>query len=173
MKLRCINTDGTIPGLLEIGKVYDISEPYKDWYMVNDCSVKLSNFETPIDILEAMIRTGNKVILSKPGKGYTVEILLTDTYLIVYSHSKGNHWNISGNHYKYYHSREKQKFVPDKEVYIPGKVLLKQRMLLPDFKRLAHIRGTELGKNQEHNYNLLSGIKPEGFSKDNETPERI
>lgn len=141
MKLKCVNTEGVMPGLLEVGKVYDILERWKGVYMVNDFSVNLSNFETPLDILEDMIRQGGKVLLTKPS-GQTVDLLLTDNHLIVYGHTKGNHWNISGNHYKYFHSRESKSFVSDNVKQ--GEVRLKQRLLMPEFKRLSKLQ-SELG----------------------------
>jgi len=141
MKLLCINTEGTRPGLLEVGKKYKLTERYKDCYMIGEDSVRLSNFESPLQMLKRLCRTANKMILSKPVQGTTIDILLTDKYIVCYSHTKGNHWNISGNHYRYYHDIDTGEFIPEHETDpAHRKPLLKERLLVADFKELQKIR---------------------------------
>lgn len=88
-------------------------------------------------ILERFINSGNKVFLSKPTTGVTVEILVTEQHLVIYSHTKGNHWNIGGNHYKYCNDINTGEYMP--VFYSNDKPILKQRLLMADYKRLSKI----------------------------------
>lgn len=130
-----------MPGLLTVGNSYELTEPYKGCFMVNNCSVRLSNFESPIDIINRLVSVSEKMIISEPKQGLTVELLITDNYLVCYSHTKGNHWNIGGNHYKYYHDLNTGNYIsvfdvnPEKE-----NVYLKCRLLKADYKRLVNMR---------------------------------
>lgn len=139
MKLICKNTDGVFPGIIEVGKQYEVSEPYKGCYTVGEYSVRLSNFESLAEMATRLALLPNKMIFSKPTTGLTVELLLTESYLICYSHTKGNHWNISGNHYKYYHDMVTGEFVSE---YTAKKepVLLKQRLLKADYLKIEAAR---------------------------------
>lgn len=134
MKLLCINTNNTLPGLLEPGIEYEIIERWSGCYMVNDLSVSLSNFEGVKDRLKRLAIKAHKIVLATPSKGVTVDLLLTDKYIIVYGHTKGNHWNISGNHYKYYHDINTGEFISDQNVEKHAKPTLKERLLMADYK---------------------------------------
>lgn len=142
LKLFCKNTDGVQPDLLTIGKEYEIAEPFNGYYMVNDYAVSLSNFETPLEVLTRLASIAKKIILSKPCKSYTVELLITDNYIIVYSHSKGNNWNICGNHYRYFHDLRTGEFLGDYST-IKEKPHLKQRLLKADYIKLQNILVTK------------------------------
>lgn len=136
MKLLCINTENTMPGLLEMGVEYEITERLAGIYEVNDKSVSLSNFEGVKDRFKRLAMKANKIVLATPSKGVTVDILLTDKYIIIYGHTKGNHWNIAGNHYKYYHDINTGEFVSDQNVEKHTKPTLKERLLMADYKNI-------------------------------------
>lgn len=140
MKLLCINTDNIIHGTIEVGKEYSITQVYNSWYEVNGITVSLNNFESVKAKAKRLLKTANKVIIPLPTKGVTVDILLTDNYIILYSHTRGNHWNIFGNHYKYYHDINTGELIPDNSVQQPQKTLLKERLLMADYKEIEKER---------------------------------
>lgn len=125
-----------------VGKEYIINEPFTGWYTcVNDneivCSVVLQSFESIKDRFAGL--PAKKKIIVRPCKGHTVDLLLTDKYFIVYSHTKGNNYNISGNHWKYYHSNTTGEFIPDHELPVAAfseRTILKERILVADYNRL-------------------------------------
>lgn len=137
MKRICINTKGTEPGFLIEGQEYDLKELYygRGLYSVNDTPVSLDNFESLVTTLLRFSETSPKMILTKPTRGVTVDILLTDSYIIVYSHTKGSHSNIFGNHYRYYHNNNTGEFIPE-HLTTKEPVLLKQRLLMADFNKI-------------------------------------
>lgn len=142
MKLLCTNTNNCHPDSIQVGNEYDLKERWKGCYSVEINGIEyycsLSNFEGPKDRLIRLAQTSSKVISSKPGTGTTVEILATENYLVVYSHTKGNHWNICGNHYKYYHDFNTGEFISECDVKNEN-VLIKERLLMADFKKLHSI----------------------------------
>lgn len=140
MKLLCTNTDNTLPGLLEVGNEYELHECWAGCYEVNNNPVSLSNFEGVKDRFKRLSMKANKIILAIPSKGVTVDLLITDRYIIVYGHAKGNHWNVFGNHYKYYHDVNTGEFIPDHNVINHEKPKLKERFLMPDYKQIMASR---------------------------------
>lgn len=140
MKLTCINTEKLPANILEVGKSYDIKEPYKGVYVVNingnECSVNLSNFESPFDIIYRLCLTADKIIISKPGQGTTVDLLLSESYICNYSHTKGSHWNLGGNHHKYYHDINTGNYL-NSDTVKQEPVFIKQRLLMADYKKIV------------------------------------
>lgn len=137
MRLQCINTNNVYPGTLIIGNEYEITQMYPGCYTVDGVSVYLSNFESIMNRFKRLAKTANKISLLAPTKGTTVELLLTDKYIIVYAHTKGNHWNICGNHYRLYHNAETGEYVS--EPTEGNKYILKERLLMKDYNELTRI----------------------------------
>lgn len=133
MKLLCVNVNNVFPGLLEVGREYEINEWGSGCYEVSNRPVSLSNFEGIKDRFKRLAINANKIILAAPSKGVTVNLLLTDKYIIVYARTKGNHWNIFGNHSKYYHDINTGEFIPDHNVQKHETPKLKERLLMPDY----------------------------------------
>jgi len=48
-------------------------------------------------------KKGHKVLVPVPEGPERIDLILTDTWLISYSHRKGNHWNLFGSHWYYIH----------------------------------------------------------------------
>lgn len=114
----------------------DIEERYPScWVNKLEHSVNITDFETPTQRLTRLCKTSSKVVISKPTKGVTVDVLQTNSYLIVYSHTRGNHWNISGNHYKYYHDINTGEYIPE-HLCKQEKTILKSRLLMADFRAI-------------------------------------
>ena len=83
-----------------------------------------------------------------------IHILLND-FIIVYYHTRGNHWNISGNHYWYFHDIKTGEFISEanltREQYDQRrKPLSKCKFLAADFKELNKIRETNFQKLQSN-----------------------
>lgn len=140
MKLVLTNLNGLHSDLIkefEIGKEYEVSMPYTGIYVINNYTVSLSNFESPSQRFARLIPNAKKVVISNKTQGYSVDLLQTEKYLIVYSHSKGNHWNISGNHFKYYHDINTGEYIPEQIVENRNdKILIKQKMLKAELQAL-------------------------------------
>jgi hypothetical protein len=141
MKLSCTNNEGVIHGALIVGQDYTLTQVYNNWYEVNGISVTLKNFESLKDRVKRLFATSTKIILPAPTKGVIVDILLTDKYIILYSHSRGNHWNVFGNHYKYYHDIDTGELIPDQLIQ-PYDKFLKARLLMADYKEITKSRLT-------------------------------
>ena len=116
---------------LVAGKEYLIQPSgYGDSFRINGEFISPKNLESPKERFLRLIQTASKFIVPVPSKGNTVDILQTKSYLILYSHSKGNHWNICGNHYKYFHDVYTGELILINEVTNPGeKVIWKERVL--------------------------------------------
>lgn len=76
-----------------------------------------------ISLLRNMVQCGNfkrgNIMIDKPGGNvvrYSIDILQTENYLIIHVHSRGSHWNLGGNSYKYYHSILSGLFIPDEKL---------------------------------------------------------
>jgi len=143
----CINTDNVLPNTIKIGVDYKLIEKWKNsgCYVViiaeNEINVSLKNFETLNNRLLRLSKTSDKTIVTKPGgkyTKYTVELIATDNYIIVYSHSRGNSYNISGNHHKYYHDENTGEFLNESLVNNEPS-LYKEKFLLSDFNAIHSV----------------------------------
>jgi hypothetical protein len=137
--------------LFTVGNTYTLTERWTDYFMVqlqeHEICVKLSDFQTPLELLFELAATSPKLIVTGPDKTYRVTLELTESYIVVYSHSKGNHWNISGNHYKYYHSRTTGEFISESLVK-KEPVIIKQALLKADFLKVKNIYASNLNRQQ-------------------------
>jgi hypothetical protein len=96
----------------------------------------------PKEILFELVAKAEKMLLVRPEVGLTVDILLTEKYLVIYAHSKGSHWNIGGRHYKYFHDLTTGEFIPDGLLPSGSRsatILSKERFLVADYKRCQQI----------------------------------
>jgi len=83
--------------------------------------------------------TGYDVVVYSPG-GWNhaiTDIIRTESYLIVYSHTRGNHWNIGGNHYKMWYDINTGKKIT--EGIVKEKEISKDRLLMKDYKEIMKI----------------------------------
>lgn len=95
-----------------------------------------------IELLKKLIidnkLTHREVTIYSPGGwNHTItDVIQTENYLIVYNHSRGNHWNMGGNHYKMYHDIKtgKQTLLQPNE-----KEISKDRMLMKDYRTIMEI----------------------------------
>ena len=80
-----------------------------------------------------------KIIIPKPGgkhTRYNVEVLqTTNNELIVYAHSSGNHWNISGNHCFYKHIINNEIEYIDSYGIDHKTILHRSKLLMSDYKK--------------------------------------
>lgn len=129
------------------GQSHDIKQYYPGCWIISGSdeapsphivSARIEEYETPTERFVRLAATANKFIASRPTTGVTVEVLRTENYLIVYSHTKGNHWNISGNHYYYSHNASTGEFIPEHECK-KEPTLLKSRLLKADYQKLVSI----------------------------------
>jgi hypothetical protein len=147
MKLLCVNTNNILPGQLQIGIQYKLKQRWNSIeFLIAEINGKqidciLQNFEGIKDRFFRLCKTSEKVIFSKPGNGYTVALLLTNNYLIIYSHSKGNNYNVWGNHFKYYHDINTGEFITEDNVNLENEkqIFLKERLLIADHKKYLSI----------------------------------
>lgn len=98
---------------------------------------------TPKEVLLSVVGTATKMILSRPVAPYRVDLLLTENYLIIYTHSKGNHWNISGNHYRYWHDIKTGEFISEGHLpsgYSKERIIAKERFLVADYEMCKKLR---------------------------------
>lgn len=149
MKVVIKNTDGIDPrhGFC-IGQEIEVvgeSSYSKEYLCINSLDIipKIC-IESPIDRLSRLAKTASKMLISIPTKGYTVDVVQGDNYLVVYSHSKGNHWNISGNHYKYYHDVNTGEFLGSDHNVLPEKGKWKERLLKSVAQKIAKINKEKL-----------------------------
>ncbi len=94
---------------------------------------------TLIQQFEEKIKTASKFIIVEPGGTYPkkqVDLLLTEKYFIVYSHTRASSYNIGGSHYYYLHDLNGE-FVESCNGLGGMKILSKERLLKADFKRLS------------------------------------
>lgn len=138
MKARCINTDNVYPGTLAVGEEYNITERWTGCYVVNDRSVSLSNFETPLQRLTRLAETAVKMVIVHKAKGHSVDLWQTDLFIILYSHSKGSRWNIGGNHSFYAHDINTGEFVASANSFT-GKGHIKQKLKVADIANLESV----------------------------------
>lgn len=132
MLLRCTNNTGIDP-IIEPGKDYEVFERWPGYYEVDNIPVKLSNFETPLERFKRVSVNSVKKIIPSKRQGETVELLQTSTKLVFYSHTRGNHWNIGGNHWYYSHDVNTGEYIND----MPGeKPLLRQKLLKAELEEL-------------------------------------
>jgi hypothetical protein len=131
------------PELLTVGNEYELTERWPGFFTLyidgKEIQANLEDFENPLDIFTKMVTAGNKTVFSGPRQSERVDLLLTENYLIVYSHSKGNHWNICGNHYRYYHSLKTGCFVSEQEAKNEP-TIIKQPFLKADYVKLSKLR---------------------------------
>jgi hypothetical protein len=150
MKLVLKNIDKLDPNYFkpeDIGKELEVKSFFGNTYTtVNEdgtpgAYLTLDNCEKPSERFARLMKTATRVIISGKTKGYSVDLLQTEHYLVMYSHSKGNHWNIFGNHYKYYHDIDTGEFIPDNLVkYSSEPYLIKQKMLKAELQQLQKIK---------------------------------
>lgn len=132
MKVLVKNLEGCDPRFnLKVG---DEIEVFKNSYSDSGVRYKygylpIEAIETPIERLERLAKTANMILISVPRKGYTVDVLQTEFYLIVYSHSKGNHWNVWGDHYKFYHDVNTGEYLGLDTAFKDEKIEWKERLL--------------------------------------------
>lgn len=89
-------------------------------------------------IVDNKLTLHDVVVYSPGGANHAItDIIRTESYLIVYSHTKGNHWNIRGNHYKTWHDINTGKYIS--EGYHKEKELSKDRLLMKDYKEIMKI----------------------------------
>jgi hypothetical protein len=113
---------------------------YSEDYMISKdgCYIPMGAIEGPIERFTRLAATASKVIVSVPTKGYTVDVLQTESYLVMYSHSKGNHYNVFGNHYRYYHDVNTGEYIRE-DLTKNEKVEWKQRLLKAVAQKIQQI----------------------------------
>lgn len=143
MLLTCISVPDIYMGALTIGKEYNIYTRYGCLLFELDNGIETTMppyaFECAIRRFESKIKTASKFILQKPGgtpPRTMVDLLVTEKYFIVYSHTKGTHWNISGNHHRYFHDINTGEFICGDPPFNKNDVLLKQQITVKDYNRL-------------------------------------
>jgi hypothetical protein len=124
-----------------VGKIYELT--YKGWAWM---AIDNNGIENPMDLnnfesIKERFASLNplKRLTSKPSKGYTTDLLLTENYFVYYVHSKGNHYNVFGNHHKYFHDVNTGEFIPDSQLPASAfaeKTIIKERVIIADWNRL-------------------------------------
>lgn len=116
--------------------LYDLTADMFGMYMAklndHEIYVCIDDFQPPSEMFKMLLPKVNKAIIITPTQGQTVDLLLTENYFIVYAHTKGNHWNVWGNHYKYFHDINTGEFIPDSHLPISAfkeKTIIKERLV--------------------------------------------
>lgn len=124
-----------------LGKLYELTWKSWAWMAIDnkgmECPVELSSFESIKERFASL--NPSKRVVGKPHKGYTTDLLLTDNYFVYYQHSKGNYYNVFGNHYKYYHDVNTGEFISEGELPASAfkeKTLIKERVIIADWNSL-------------------------------------
>ena len=92
----------------------------------------------PKELLFELVKKAKKMIIPQPGEN-RVDIWVTDTSIILYSHRKGSKWNLGGSHWFYQHDKASGEF---QQSYngTNEKPIAKERLLVADYKKLVAIQ---------------------------------
>lgn len=114
-------------------KEYSLRPTFSDLYYEVDVdgqsyTLHIEQFESPIERFKRISVTAKKVLIPRIS-GNQVHVLMTESYIIFYSHTPGNHYNICGNHYKYYHDINTGEFIPEHLCNAKESIIMKERLL--------------------------------------------
>lgn len=93
-------------------------------------------FVSPADILRELKNKVGKLKIQSPSKGYTLDAMYHNDLVVLHLHSKGNHWNISGNHYFTGYNVLTGECIGQYNSMSTGLCLMKTRLTLKEHKDL-------------------------------------